>query len=325
MSYIAIAIVAYFFLALSQVLDKFLLSDRIPKPSVYAFYVALLSLITVIIIPPAVYFLWYFDILPELLKYSQVSFLYPESTNIIVVSIIAGMVFLYHLLFFYRALKFNEISRVAPLVGSAATIFTTLLSGVLLEHQFSLFSLVGILFLFTGGFFISFDLPIKSLKIFNGFRDSMISAMLFAFAYVFFNIVYKENMNFFSGYAWTRLGIFIGGLSLILIPNFRKEIYLSFMRKEVNKKKSLATMVLFIGNKILGGSHSVLISYAIKLGSVAIVGALNSIQFVFVLVVTVLMAFKYPKLFGEKLFFWDWAQKVGAIALIGMGIALVSI
>lgn len=306
MNYIVIAISAYFLLALSYVLDKFLLSDRIPRPSVYAFYVALLSFVTIILAPLGLH--W-------------------QGGSLLMISLFSGASYIYAILFLYRAVKINEISRVAPLVGSVMTIATLLVSIIFLGSDFTALDLGGILLLLIGGFLISFDLPIKSLKIFNGFYNSIAGGIFFALSYLCLNYVY-DNDGFISGFIWTRMGLFLGGLSLLLISAFRKEIVASFSGIHENRKKNLTTSVIFIGNKIIGGSHSFILNYAFYLGgmvAVAIINALSSVQFVFILALATLASIKFPKLFGEKLFFWDWAQKIGAILLIGVGIIFISI
>lgn len=303
MNYILIAIAAYFLLALSQVLDKFLLSDRIPKPSTYAFYVALLSFVSLALAPFGFYL---------------------QDAFLLVASLVSGILYIYAILFLYRAVKLNEISRVAPLVGLVVILVSLLLTVALSDDNLTVSDWGGIFLLFIGGFLLSFDLPIKSIRVFRGFGDSLASGILFAIAYVTFKYVYRNDI-FINGFIWTRLGLFIGGLSLLLVPIWRKEIFRSFKGLKKNKKRNLTTGVIFVANKILGGSHSILIQYAIYLGSTAIVNALNSIQFAFVLILASLASLKYPNLFGEKLFFWDWAQKIGAIVLVGIGIILVSI
>jgi len=306
MSWLFFSIAAYFLLALSYVLDKFLLADRIPKPAVYTFYVALLSAVSLVLIPFGFYWQGFY----------WTAF-----------SLLAGVIFIYALLFYYLALKDNEVSRVAPLIGSIVPIITFLIARVFLEEILTVWNLGGFVFLVGGGFLISFDLPIKSKKIFRGFRYSLISGVLFALAYSFFKYVYGDS-GFISGFIWTRLGLFAGGLSLLAFPAFRKSIILSFYnlfeKRRKKQKRNAGTAALFILNKIFGGSSSILLNYAIFLGSVSLIQAISSIQFVFILILVSIASIKYSRMFNEKLYFWDWAQKIGAVIVITVGIILVS-
>jgi hypothetical protein len=43
-----------------------------------------------------------------------------------------------------------------------------------------------------------------------------------------------------------------------------------------------------------------------------------------VLILVAIAARKRPEVFAEKLLFWDWAQKIGAIAIIAIGMVLIS-
>lgn len=309
MIWLFFAIAAYFLLALSYVLDKFLLAERIPRPPVYTFYVAFLSAASLILIPFGFYWQgFYWTIL----------------------SILSGVIFIYALLFYYEALKENEVSRVAPLIGSIIPIATFLVAWTFLNEKLEIWNLGGLVFLVGGGFLISFDLPIKSRKIFKGFRYSLASGVLFALAYSLFKYAYGES-EFINGFIWTRIGLFAGGISLLAFPLFRKNIISTFqnlLRSKKNKrtyKKNAGTVALFILNKIFGGGSSILLNYAIFLGSVSLVQAVSSIQFFFILILAGVASIKYPRMFNEKLYFWDWAQKIGAIAMIAIGIILVSV
>lgn len=307
MSWLFFAIVACFLLALSFVLDKFLLTERIPKPAVYTFYVALLSVASLILIPLGFYwqgFYW------------------------TALSLLLGVIFIYALLFYYMALKDNEVSRVAPLIGSIVPVATFLIALAFLGEDLNFQNLSGFIFLVGGGFLISFDLPIKSRKIFKGFRCSLISGILFAAAYSLFKYAY-ENSEFINGFIWTRIGLFAGGLSLFIFPVFRKNIISSFQnlfeKHKKKQKRNAGTIALFILNKIFGGGSSVLLNYAIFLGSVSLTQAMSSIQFVFILILASIASIKYPKMFNEKLYFWDWTQKIGAIFIIATGIIFLAV
>ncbi len=301
MNWIFFSVAAYFLLAVSFVIDKVLLKQRIPHPAVYAFYVALLSLLALLLAPWGMHWL---------------------GGRLLAISFLGGVFFVYALLFFYQAVKENEISRVAPLVGSIAPV-AILLAGVLFGQRFSTFTFTGIGLLVAGGFFISFDLPIRSLKIFRGFSSSLASGIFFALAYLLFEYVYGIE-GFLNGFIWTRLGLFVGALSLLFIPVFRENIINSFKGAKGKKRRNISTAFVFFLNKIFGGGSSVLINFAISISSASLVNALASVQFVFVLGLAALVSLRYNHIFEEKLYFWDWAQKIAAIGIIAIGMFLVS-
>ena len=78
-----------------------------------------------------------------------------------------------------------------------------------------------------------------------------------------------------------------------------------------------------MGNKIIAGLSALLLNYAITLGSVTLINALVSIQYVFVLILAWVVSQKYHQIFEEKLLFWDWMQKLAAIGVIAVGIFLI--
>ncbi len=311
MNWLYISLSGYFLLAFSFVLDKALLKRRIPRPAVYAFYVAILSLGSLFLIPFGVRWVgWEF----------------------FAVSLLAGVLFIWALLFYYYAVKKNEISRVAPLVGTVVQITTFFIGIILFGNSFDWKNLVGIFLLILGGFLISFDLPLRYRKILKGFKFSVLSGFMLGVAYIVFDSLYRsyrlsfgEDGVFVNGFLWTRIGLVVGGLSLLLKKEYRKSILNTILKKEekYRKRRNPKTIFFFVLNKIFGGTSSILVNYAIMLGGATKVQAVSSIQFVFVLILASLLMIRYPTIFEEKLFFWDWAQKIASIGLIAVGIWLV--
>lgn len=314
MNWIFISSLAYLFLAFSFILDKLLLKKRIPEPAVYAFYVAMMSSLVVFLIPFGV-------------KWIGLLYFFK--------AIFSGIVFIWALVYFYRAVKKNEISRVAPLVGTITQISTFLISVIFLNQAISGLNLLGLLFLVVGGFLVSFDLPLNYKNITKGLSNSIESGFLLAVAYVLFDHLYSvaeattgKDGSFITGFFWTRIGLVLGGITLLLVRNYRlsiKKTLLVDKKTNGDKNKNSKTIAIFVLNKFFGGSASVLINNAIFLGGTLFVQAMSSVQFVFVLLLATIMAIKYPDIFEEKLYFLDWVQKAGAIAAIGAGIVLISL
>ncbi|MDH4330376.1 MAG: DMT family transporter [Candidatus Moranbacteria bacterium] len=309
MTWVWVSLLAYFLLAVSSVLDKALLKRRIPNPSVFSFYVSILGVVAFVLAPFGLKWIGF---------------------SLLSMSIFSGALFTYAMLFMFMAVRKNEVSRVTPLVISAIQIVTFLIAIIFSVEILNFQKIAGVALLFFGGFFISFDLPIKSLKIFSGFKFAVLGGFLFALAYSLFGYIYRdENAGFVSGFIWTRVGLLIGGASLLIVPSFRKEIFSTLRagskKKKKNRKGKKSTIFLFFVNKASSSIASVLMNYAFSIGSVAYVQAMASAQFVFVLLLASIASMRRPDIFEEKLYFWDWFQKIVSIGIIGVGVALVSL
>ena len=306
MDWLIIALAAYFLGALAIILDKFLLgSGRFSSPPVYSFYISLLGLGALIFLPFGFYI---------------------PSDQQIAVSLLSGILFTFGILSLYYAISKAEASRVAPVVGAVIPVISYFFSIILFGEELVTVQISGFLLLIFGGLLISFDLPLRinKRKFFAGFEHAILAGILLAGAYVLFKCVYQEQ-NFFNGFIWTRFGSALGIVGLFAVPRWRKDIFKSF--KEIKKPTDThyRTGFLLILNKIIGGTSSILLNYGFKIGSVTLINALVSSQYVFVLILATAASFWHPKVFREKLYFWDWAQKAAAIAIIAAGIYLISI
>lgn len=315
MSWILITITAYFFGALTVILDKYLLgSEKVSAPPVYAFYVGLLGMGVLLFWPLGLLFPSFVLKFPTLGQFF--------------LDIICGIFFLLGILALYFAIKKNEASKVTPVTFSVVPIVTFMAAFLWGVEEFSVAKIVGISLLIFGGLFISFDLPLKfnKKKFFSGFYLSITAGLLLGLSTFLLKLVYEEQ-NFFNGYVWTRFGSFLAIFGLLFAPLWRRKIIRSFSHKKKEKKQKkedLSTGILFVFNKVIGGSSSALINLAIGMGSVTLVSALISAQYVFVLIIALLAGKYLPHIFEERLFFWDWAQKVAAIFIIGYGMFLIS-
>jgi drug/metabolite transporter (DMT)-like permease len=303
MSWIAISISAYFLGAFAVLLDKFLISSkRFSSAQVYTFYIGIMGL--------------------GALMFAPFGFVFP-SWNQIFLSLVSGIIYMAGIFALYEAIGKAEASRVTPVVFSVVPLATYAISFVW-GDKMNAMQVIGAALLVFGGLLISFDLPLKlnKRKFFAGFYLSCLSGIFLAISYVLFKLVY-ESQTFLNGFMWTRIGAFVGVLLMFLVPSWRKAIFASFHAGKKNRKKHLGTGTIFVGNKIMGGVSSILLNKAFQVGSVTLVNSMVSLQYVFVLVLAALISKKHPKVFEEKLKFWDWMQKIAAIFVIAIGMYLI--
>lgn len=304
MTWFLIALISYFFGAIANVLDKFLLgSKRISSAPVYAFYVGLFGLGAFILAPFG---------------------LTIPSGSIMVWCLVSGLIFSFGILLLFFAIERAEASRVTPVTGAVIPFSTFFMAAISGTEKLSLIEIIGLLLLIVGGLLISFDLPLKlgKKKLFSGFYYALGAGFFIAVAYLIFKNI-SEQESFITWYVWTRMGGFIGACILLLMPFWRKNIFKSFHSAKKNKKQAIATGGIFMGNKLMGGASTLMLNYAISLGSITLLNALVSVQYVFVLLIVFFLSKTKAHIFQEKLLFWDWAQKIAAIAIIGFGMFLI--
>ena len=326
--WLTLTILAYLFFALASFWDKYILGGPLPSPKIYSFYVGLLALSALLLIPIGVLISFGFltpleTIFPEPLKV----FLIPE-LSLIILALATGMIFLLALFAYYRAIRDFEISRVVPAVGGIIPLFTL---GIIyffvfipLELGFQKLILgsrgyLALIFLILGSVILTLHreklATLKSLKI------SFIAAFLFSLSYVLSKIVYSF-LPFWPGFIWIRMGTFLGAMFFLAFSEVRAGI---FNRAGIFRKK-IALPFLFA--KGAGGLGSIFQNRAIFLAPVIflpIITALSGIQYVFLLILVTLLFFKFPKILEEEISKKVLFQKIIAILLIGTGLILLAL
>jgi uncharacterized membrane protein len=304
MDWIIIAVLAHFLTALAVIIDKFLLaSKRVGHPSTYAFYTGALSIFTLVLAP------WGFHWM---------------STKDIALSFISGIIFIYGILFVFKALRDNEASRVNPVVGTTVPIVAFIFASIFLSEDLNRSQLIGVVMLILGGWVIAWEFDGKNKgKLFGGFFQAVIAGVFLAFAFSFFKVLYLKD-TFINIFIWTRLGLVLGSLSLLLFPAWKKIITGSFSGFKKPEKKNYRTGFLFTFNKIIAGVGSILLNYAISIGSVTIVNALTVMEYAFVFILGSIFSFFMPQVFHESRDARVRMQKIIALAIIAVGLWLVA-
>ncbi len=283
-----IAIAAYIINATVFVIDKHLLSASIPRPVSYAFWVSILSLAVVVVIP--------FGISWVSLSYFLVAFA-------------SGASFFVSLIFLYKAVKKTDVSVASTKVGVMGVIFTLLWSVWILKDYFSGPDVVALGLMVLGILFIG---KTSSKDI---WLNALISGIGFGASTVLLKLTFNHS-TFLNGFFWTRIGLVGTALFILVIPSVRKEIFSSF------KNSPHPSRFIFVGNKILAGIGFALLYVAIKLGNVAVVNALLSIQFVLIFILALIFRNKIPGI-AENIKGIIIVEKLAGIVLVGIGFLML--
>lgn len=301
MSWLFIVIVAHFFYAAVFIADRYLLKRRFPNPLGYTFYAGIFSIIVLL--------LAIFD------------FAVP-TINQIALALITGIVWLVASFAFNTALFRGESSRVVPTVGALIPFFTLILSFMFLGERLSAKELIAFCLLVSGGIILS--LLITKTGIFSNNHEfhlakAFILAIGAALAFAIYFVMTKSvffKMSFINGIIWIRLGAFLGALFLLIPAGFRRII---FKKKESIKK---TTVGLYLSTRGMGIVASFLLFWAISLGSVTLVNALQGVQYLFLLLLAYFLFKNIPAL-KEQFSKEALVQKIIAITLICAGLAIL--
>lgn len=309
MSWLFVALGAYLLLAIANLFDKFLVDNVIKNSKAYAFAACLLGALVIFISP------WFLDF---------------PGARLMTWNLLNGAVFALALYLLYEALKKGEASRVLVFIGGSTPVFSLAFSILFFKESFSTQQFIGIIFSLLGVFLIAF-LPqqrthlsrlASKLKISLGNKNkaALTLAFLSALAYSIYFISTKAAYNgqeFISAFIWTRIGAALFVLIFLFEKDVRKEIKKMFKgNKEKTKKNS---GVLVAANQLVGSLGFILQNYAIFLGSVVLVNALQGLQYALLLILSAILAVLAPKLLKENFSWRIMTWKAMAVIMIAVG------
>ncbi len=318
MSWLLIAIISYFILAVVYIADKYLLKNGIPDPKVFAFYVGILGIVVIFLAP-------------------FIHFYFPDFKQIIF-SFLAGFFSVYGLFWFYKGLKLFETSRIVTAVGGLSPLLTFVLvflfsfgkEKLSLSDTFSFFLLVIGSILITSEENPIFEIKNKIKKDQTDIlKISLITALLFSLSFIFSKYVFSTQ-PFWNGFIWIRIGAFISAFTFLLFfPETRKRILIDIKnRKEFQKEKreKVSSAIIFFLSQAAGGLGALLQNWAIALAPLAyisIITALQGLQYVFLFIFTIILSLKFPTILKEKISKKIIFQKAVAIIVISLGLAIL--
>jgi drug/metabolite transporter (DMT)-like permease len=301
MSWLIVTILAYFFLAIVSLFDRYFLVGAIPNPKTYTFYVGIL---------------WFFICL----------FLIPfgitrPGLSLIILGLFTGLIRIFAILFLTKAIVKSEVSRVVPAIGGLLPIFTFLFFFLYFPKTeiLNLFQFITFLLLIFGSVLIS---PKKlSFKDFNfeTLKYPIISAFLFALNFFLMKILFLK-INFLNGFFLTLIGGGLGAVIFLIFSPVRESIFVQKFTPKISG--------LFLLGQVFGGLGVLSQFYAVflaKPAQVPLINALEGIRYVFLLFFVFLLSLWRPHLLREEMKGTILLQKIIAILLIGGGLALLAL
>lgn len=296
MSHLPITILAYLLNSISVLIDKTLLVKQIPNPLAYIFYISLVSLIALVLIP----------------------FITAPSTESLILSSTSTLIWTSAAYLMFTALKFGSATRVIPVIGTLIPILLlaqALTSGSLAGQQTLAVTLLilGLLFLTLPDWRGEFTLKEAALE--------LSAAILFALSYLILKQAYF-NSEFIAVAVYSRIILIPLAITLILIPATRNTILLKSTSQTPFKLLSAAGFLFIVGQSS-GGLGEILITYSISLATPALVNSLQGVQYLFLFIFSLILSRYYPRIFTESWTVFKLSSKIAGVGLIGAGLYLL--
>lgn len=285
--------------AVVQILDKFLLTKKFPRPAVLTFWTAMTSALGVV--------------------FALVDFNFFPGWRLLVLTLLSGAAFTVALQFFYMAFKEGEASHISPFVGGLVPVATFGLSWFLLSERLAINQQIAVALLVVGSLIMSFEKSRRHNGWHIGFLWGALAAIFFALSSVLVKIVFLEE-TFSTGFVWARVGGVLAALPFLLSPAVRAELFIGKKEQKTDLKNGLGLLFL---NKGLAALAFVGLNFAISLASATLVNALAGVQFALLFILIFFLSKTHSKFFREQFTTAEIISQSAGLIFIGTGLAMI--
>lgn len=235
-------------------------------------------------------------------------------------SLVAGACWVAALWCYFAALARGEATRVVPLTGASVAVATLGLAAVVLNESLAPQQWLATTLLVVGTIALSLQLrDVQRLPLFV-LGLALGAGVLFASYFVLVKFLLDAAGSFWAPFAYARLsvGLWAAGLWVLLARRRGRRLVAS---RRSHRTGAVATA--FVVSKGLALAALVAQHYAIALGNVAVVNALQGTQYVFLLGLAAVLSLWRPGILREELTRVALVQKVIGMGLIGIGLVLL--
>jgi len=279
MSWILLATVGQFLNAIVAIFDKYIVSDEkvLPRPFVYAFYSCLITGFWIVI--------YVAGFIPGLADLGVPTLRNVErpSIEVVAMSFLAAYTFFIALVSMFDALKRADATNAMPIIGSVSALSSFGLSYLFLDATLSENFIFGVVLLSVGTLLVAQTLPKKSVIL-----NVAHSGLFFALHYITMKALFLDT-SFDNGFFWSRVAFVLFTLSLLLVPAYYQKI-----REQTSETSKKAGGIVLLA-KVFAGVAAFMLLKATDMGDVSVVQALGGLQYVFIIIITILFAHWLPE------------------------------
>jgi len=294
MTWVILSILAALFWSVVNMVDKYVVTKWFKQPLV------------------PVIMLGIFGLIASLLVYFISGFAFLSCSNIIL-ALLAGIFYVLMSVFYFKALKIEEVSRIIPLFH-LSPFFILVLATIFLGEVFTPIKYLGIFLLVIGAILVSSKNRLK-LSFGKAFGWMMLSVTSSSISSILTKYL-LDFADYWTIFAYLRIGAAIGAIPIAYI--YFPEL-INTVRRHGKK-----VVTILSANEILNLFAVLFITIATSIGYVTLVHTLSSIQPFFVLVFAVILSIFYPSILKEEIGKSVILLKILAIILMFIGVVLIT-
>ncbi|HAG27430.1 TPA: hypothetical protein DCG61_01445 [Patescibacteria group bacterium] len=233
-------------------------------------------------------------------------------------AILSGVSLQFSYLFYSYALEEEDASYVIPLYITYAVV--VLLLGPLFGESITTHQYISFAIVFIGALILS---QVKLSLSIHKYRKGalwMIPAIILLSFYTLFFHNSLQYLTFTDAFIYTEIGFALSGVSLLIVPKWRKEILSGI------KEASLKKMKFFLLNDVVDLSGHLLFQYALFIApSASLIAVIGGVQPFYVLVLGLFFTFLFPQIVSEKVTKQEITQKLIGTVIILFGIIYLNL
>lgn len=299
--WLGIVIAAHLLYAIVFLADHIVMKQSVKDEYAYTFYISILSGFALVVAPFGATVI---------------------SPGHLITALAAGASFSIASLFFFKSLKHQQASYVAPFVGGLVPVFTMITAffiGIEVLPSESSYIPFSIALLIVGSFLIGWNAYQKKGNLsYHDIEIMVIASAFYGISFATIKLLFAQ-VSFIDGFMWSRLGMVLVGVLFLFFPEIRKAITTE------KKRKRTTFQWVVLSNKLFSIIASTSLLYAISIANPAVINAMQGIQYVFLIAIVALFGKRYSRIIGEKLFGKSLLITAAAVGCILTGLVFLAI
>lgn len=297
MNWLWYALLAPIFWSACNIFDSKLRKEHIQNSISLAMYTGFLGVLGLVVIP------WVgFNLL---------------SGKAVLLTLLSGMVYVYAMIPYYKALAIEEASRVVTL-WHLTKAWMPLLAFIFLGEHLTNLQYLAFCLIIISALLISAKKETKHFIVSSALLQAIVAGVLFQVHYLLQKPAYAE-VQYWDVFLWVRLGCVLGALTMLFVPGYYRDF------KDSLKRMSAKPASMLLATEGLNTAGIFLISMALASGPVSLVLALNSFQAAYIFLIAGVLSVLFPKVYKEEFRGLALVAKLLAVALMIASLFIINL